>query len=49
MGNLSFVRFKPLFSPDSELASPPRPQRRPSALEQERNMSYVKEKEEDVS
>jgi hypothetical protein len=49
MGNLSFVRFKPLFSSDSELASPPSLQRRSSALEQERNMAYVKEKEEDFS
>jgi len=48
-GKSFFVRFKSLFSSDSELVSPPRPQRRPSALEQERNMAYVKEKEEDVS
>jgi hypothetical protein len=48
-GKSSFVRFKPLFSSDSELVCPPRPQRRSSALEQERNMAHVKEKEEDLS
>ncbi len=32
-GKSSFVRFKPLFSSDSALVSPPRPQRRSSALE----------------
>jgi hypothetical protein len=46
---LSFVRFKLLFSSDSELVSSPRPQLHSSALEQQRNMAYVKEKEEDVS
>jgi hypothetical protein len=45
----SFVRFKPLVSSNSELVSPPRPQHRSSALEQERNMAYVKEKEVDFS
>ena len=48
-GKSSFVRFKHLFSSDSELVSPPSPQRRSSALEQERNKAYVKEKEEDFS
>jgi hypothetical protein len=48
-GKSSFVRFKLLFSSDSEPVSSPRPQRHSSALEQQRNMAYVKEKEEDVS
>jgi hypothetical protein len=48
-GKSSFVRFKHLFSSDSELVSPPRPQPRSSALERERNMAFLKEKEEDVS
>jgi hypothetical protein len=45
----SFLRFKHLFSSDSVLVSPPRPHLRSSALEQERNMAYVRENEEDVS
>jgi hypothetical protein len=45
----SFVRFEHLFSPGSVLVSPPRPQLRLSALEQEQNKAYVREKEEDVS
>ncbi len=45
----SFVRFTHLFSSNSVLASPPRPHLRSSALEQERNMAYVREKEEDYS
>jgi hypothetical protein len=48
-GKSSFVRFKPFFSSHSKLVPPPRPQRRSSALEQERNMAFVKENEEDVS
>jgi hypothetical protein len=48
-GKSSFGRFKYLFSSDSALVSPPSLQRRSSALEQERNMAYVKEKEEDFS
>jgi hypothetical protein len=48
-GKSSFVRFRHRFSSDSVLVSPPRPQRRSSALEQERNMAYIKEKEEDFS
>jgi hypothetical protein len=48
-GKSSFVRFKHLFSSDSEQVSPPGPQPRSSALEQERNMAFVREKEEDVS
>jgi hypothetical protein len=43
----SFVRFKHLFSSDSVLVSPPSPHLRSSALEQERNMAYVREKKED--
>jgi hypothetical protein len=45
----SFLRFKHLFSSDSVLISPPRLHLHSSALEQERNMAYVREKEEDVS
>ncbi len=45
----SFVRFKHLFSSDSVLASPARPQLRLSALEQEQNKAYVRENEEDSS
>jgi len=45
----SFVRFKHLFSSDPILVSPPRPHLHSSALEQERNMAYVREKEEDSS
>ncbi len=48
-GKSSFVRFKYLFSSDSELVSPPSLQRRSSALEQEKNKSSVREKEEDYS
>jgi len=48
-GKSSFVRFKYLFSSDSELVSPPSLQRRSSALEQEKNKSSVREKEEDSS
>jgi hypothetical protein len=45
----SFLRFKHLISSDSVLVSPPRPQRRSSALEQEKNKAYLREKEEDFS
>jgi hypothetical protein len=45
----SFVRFKHLFSSDSVLVFPPRPHLCSSALKQEWNMAYEREKEEDVS
>src|SRR5712692_9597043 len=48
-GKASFVRFKYLFSSDSELVSPPSLQHRSSALEQEKNKSSVIEKEEGYS
>jgi hypothetical protein len=48
-GKSSVVRFKYLFSSDSELVSPPSLQRRSSALEQEKNKASVREKEEDYS
>jgi hypothetical protein len=48
-GKSSFVCFKHLLSSDSALVCPPRPQRRSSALEREKNLASVKEKEKDVS
>jgi hypothetical protein len=48
-GKSFFVRFKPLFSSNAKRVSFPRPQLRLSALERERNMAFVQEKEEDVS
>jgi hypothetical protein len=45
----SLLRFKHLFSSDSVLVSPPRLHLHSSALEQERNIAYVREKEEDFS
>ena len=48
-GKSSFVRFKPLFSSDSALVCPPRPQGRSSALELSKNMASVREKEEEFS
>jgi hypothetical protein len=43
----SFLRYKHLFFSDSVLVSPPSPQIRSSAWEQEKHMAYVGEKEED--
>jgi hypothetical protein len=48
-GKSSFVCFKHLFSSDSVPVSPARPQLCSSALEQEKNIAYVREKEEDFS
>jgi hypothetical protein len=48
-GKSSFVRFKHLLSSDSELVSPPSPQRRSSAREHEKNKASVRENEEDFS
>ena len=44
----SFVRFKHLFSSDSVLVSPPRPQLRSSALEQEKNTAYTLERKRKI-
>jgi hypothetical protein len=48
-GKSFFVRFNPLFSSDSERVCPPRPQRRSAALEREKHMAFVREKEKDVA
>jgi hypothetical protein len=48
-GKSFFVRFKPLFPSDSALICPTRPQRRSSALEREKHVAFVREKEEDIS
>jgi hypothetical protein len=45
----SFLRFKHLFSSDSVPVSPPRQHLHSSDLEQERNMTYVREIEEDFA
>ena len=48
-GKSCVVRFNLLFSSDSALVCPLRLQGHSSALEQEKHMAFVREKEEDVS
>ena len=48
-GKSFFLRFKPLFSSNSALVCPLRPQLRSAALEREKHLAFVREKEKDVS